>query len=123
LLPVKTEFSPEKRVEEVTKSVEGSGPIAGARGEVTGYEIHMGSSSIEGTVDRPLGEESASTEKVLGTYLHGLFENESPRKKFVENVFSLAGKKEPEVLTSSGRFYEGVADLIEENVNLDWLWG
>lgn len=121
LLPVETEFSPEKRVEEVTMSVEGTGPIAGARGEVTGYEIHMGSSSIEGTVDRPLGTESASTERVLGTYLHGLFENESLRKKFVENVFSLAGRKKPEESARSGRFHEGVADLIEENVDLEWL--
>jgi adenosylcobyric acid synthase len=123
LLPVKTEFSRNKRVKEVTKSLKGYGPLSGAEGDVTGYEIHMGESCVTGEVKNPLGQGSAATDRVLGTYLHGLFENELPRKKFVENLFSLAGKEMPEGRGRTGRFYEGVADLVEANTDLTWLLG
>ncbi|MBS3737005.1 MAG: cobyric acid synthase [Candidatus Bipolaricaulota bacterium] len=123
LLPVETEFSRAKKVKEVTKTLEGYGPLAGAKGEVTGYEIHMGSSTVGGQVKHPLGEESAATGRVLGTYLHGLFENESPRKKFVDNLFTSSGKEKPEVKARPGMFYGEVADLVENNLDLEWLYG
>ncbi|MFB6290636.1 MAG: cobyric acid synthase [Candidatus Bipolaricaulia bacterium] len=121
LLPVETKFSRAKKVKEVTKILEGYGPLAGAKGEVTGYEIHMGTSTIGDQVEHPLGEESAGTDRVLGTYLHGLFENEPPRKQFVDNLFSHTDKEKPEETARSGRFYGEVADLVENNLDLKWL--
>lgn len=123
LLPVDTEFSREKRVEEVTKTVRGFGPLSGFLGEVNGYEIHMGGSTVTGDVAKPLGEESAATERVLGTYLHGLFENREPREKFVENLFELAGKERPERRSAPESPYEAVADMIEENCRLGEILG
>ncbi len=121
LLPVVTEFTRAKKVKEVTEDLEGYGPMAGASTEVTGYEIHMGTSTIVGRVEHPLEEESAATDRVLGTYIHGLFENESPRKKFIDNLYSRSGKEKPATSTRPGKFYEGTADLVEENLDLEWL--
>lgn len=123
LLPVETKFSRTKKVKEVTKTLEGYGPLAGAKGEVTGYEIHMGTSTIRGQVKHPLGKESAATDRVLGTYIHGLFENETPRKKFVDNLFSHSGKEKPEETARTEMFYGEVADLVENNLDLEWLYG
>ncbi|GAB7010103.1 cobyric acid synthase [Halorubrum trueperi] len=95
VLPVETRFSPDKRVKRVTKTVHGVGLVAGASGTATGYEIHMGRTSAvrsSESIARPLGPESAATERVLGTYLHGLFENENVRNAFVKAVFAAAGR-------------------------------
>jgi len=92
VLPVETHFSPDKRVERVTRTVAGVGPLAGATGTAAGYEIHMGRSSPTGETARPLGPESAATGRALGTYLHGLFENGAVRDAFVSTVFVDGGR-------------------------------
>ena len=129
VLPVETQFATEKHVERVTRSVEGVGPLAGAEGTATGYEIHMGRSSPTEAVARPLGPESAATDRALGTYLHGLFENEGARAAFVERVFASAGKSRPAagageddgdaIGEADGRSpYDRAADLVADNVDL-----
>lgn len=74
LLDIDTELTQEKRLEQVT------GRCAFAEGEVTGYEIHMGRSSGPATA-RPafyIGDHAegarSGDDRVLGTYLHGLFD-------------------------------------------------
>ncbi|AZQ13536.1 cobyric acid synthase [Halorubrum sp. PV6] len=126
LLPVETHFSPDKRVERVTRAVDGVGPLSGASGTVTGYEIHMGRSSATAPVARPLGPESAATDRVLGTYLHGLFEDEAVREAFLTTVFEAAGRprltrrSESDASASGDRRspYDRAADLFAENVDL-----
>jgi adenosylcobyric acid synthase len=86
LLPVKTRFSHEKRVQQVAVEVTGIGPIDGATGTVSGYEIHMGQTSHIALLDPPLEKQSAATESVLGTYLHGIFENESVCGAFLNSI-------------------------------------
>ncbi|PAU85379.1 cobyric acid synthase CobQ [Halorubrum salipaludis] len=132
VLPVETHFSPDKRVERVTRSVDGIGPLAGATGTATGYEIHMGRSSPAESVARPVGPESAATDRALGTYLHGIFENETVREAFVERAFAAAGKSRP-AAGSRARDgdataeaddrspYDRAADLVADNVELDAL--
>ncbi len=90
LLPVETRFKTEKRVQQTTTDVTGTGPINGATGTVSGYEIHMGQTSTLEPVEQPLGEQSATTGHVLGTYLHGLFGNDCIRVAFLESVFEHA---------------------------------
>ena len=130
VLPVETRFATEKRVERVTRSVEGIGPLAGAGGTATGYEIHAGRSSPTEDVARPVGPESAATERALGTYLHGLFENEGVRDAFVERVFATAGKPRPTTGSGEGGGagasesrspYDRAADLVADNVDLGAL--
>ncbi|MFW6000414.1 MAG: cobyric acid synthase [Halorubrum sp.] len=126
LLPVETAFSTEKRVERVACAVDGVGPIAGAEGDATGYEIHAGRTRLldgEGGGGRspatePLGAESVATDRVLGTYLHGLFETASVREAFVERVFASAGRTRPDAATGDRSPYERAADLVADNVDL-----
>lgn len=118
LLPVRTEFSTDKRVEEVSRQLEGTGPLAGGDGMVSGYEIHMGSTTVLEDVPGPVGDHSAATGTVLGTYLHGIFENEVPRRSFVRNLFRRKGVKPPEPVGDLDSPYEGVADLVEENLDI-----
>ena len=124
LLPVETTFSRRKRVAPVTWRLDGAGPLAGASGPVTGYEIHGGdtrlAASASGTVEKTDPEATgapaatpdpvscpfeapdregvslgAASGAVVGTYLHGLFENDAAREAFVDAVFDHAGTSRP----------------------------
>jgi adenosylcobyric acid synthase len=123
LLPVETRFSTDKRVERVTRELEGAGPLADASGPVTGYEIHMGRSEHVGSAARPLGASSAATDRVLGTYLHGLFENENARDAFVDAAFDAASHRRPRPRVERRSPDEHAADLLESAVDLDDLRG
>ena len=131
LLPVETEFSTEKRVERATCAVDGVGPIAGAEGRATGYEIRAGRTRLRGDGEErgndeagpsvarePLGAESVATDRVLGTYLHGLFETETVRNAFVEAVFASAGRRRPDATAADRSPYERAADLVADHVDL-----
>lgn len=122
LLPVRTRFSSEKRVEQVTVSVDGVGPIADATGVARGYEIHMGETQVTESVCQPLGAQSAATDRVLGTYLHGLFENDNVRDAFVEHLFDQATVDRIAPAAPADRRpspYDRAADLIGREIKLD----
>ena len=117
LLPVETTFSPEKRVTQTTVTVEGAGPLAGATGETTGYEIHAGDTRRLGDVPAPLGPDSARVGGVLGTYLHGLFENDAVRQAFLDGVFASAGVERPTDDAEDVNPYDAAARLVGEHVD------
>ncbi|SDG36227.1 cobyric acid synthase [Halorientalis regularis] len=138
LLPVETRFEADKQVEPVTREVRGVGPLSGATGTVRGYEIHMGKTRLIGEAERPFpGDEGrepdgAATERVLGTYLHGLFENPTARTVFVESVFAAADRDRPsggESATGTAGTAPGGIDaaadraaaLLRDYVDLDLL--
>ncbi|MFC7139744.1 cobyric acid synthase [Halosimplex aquaticum] len=116
LLPVETRFSPDKRVERVTRRLDGTGPLAGADGAVSGYEIHMGETRLlaDADVTRPFpdADGGAATDRVLGTYLHGLFENEVAREAFVATAFAGAGVERPTAGAIPESPYDRAADLV-----------
>jgi adenosylcobyric acid synthase len=86
LLPIDTEFRPEKTTRQVRGRVLATaGPLAAAHGSpVTAYEIHMGQSTPTGAEPlhppfrldggRPDGA-LAGDGRILGTYLHGVLDN------------------------------------------------
>ncbi|MEF8872501.1 MAG: cobyric acid synthase [Haloarculaceae archaeon] len=122
LLPVETHFQPEKRVESVTHEIDGAGPFSGAVGTVTGYEIHMGRTELVGETVQPFGNGGVATERVLGTYLHGIFENENVRRAFVETVFERASVVSPRTGTQTKPSpYDRSATLLQEYVDLESL--
>lgn len=125
LLPVETRFTEEKRVEPVSRAIHGCGPLTGASGDVTGYEIHMGETTLLADLDRPFEESGAATDRVLGTYMHGLFENRTVRDAFLDTVFECAGMERSAVTTeSTGRTetaetpYDRAAALVRQHVDL-----
>lgn len=120
LLPIETRFSPEKRVRRATVEVSGAGPIDGATGTVSGYEIHMGRTTQTVSVEQPLGEQSAAVPLVLGTYLHGVFENESVRDAFLDSVFHGTDKHRPSPIERPHSPHVEAAQLVEQ-LNLSWI--
>ncbi|MFC6769158.1 cobyric acid synthase CobQ, partial [Natrinema soli] len=81
-----------------------------------------------GDVSRPLGDSSAARGRVLGTYLHGLFDNASVRTAFLETVARTAGVDRPsreDTAVSSmtadrtgSTPYDRAARLVREHVDL-----
>ncbi|WP_101295555.1 cobyric acid synthase [Halegenticoccus soli] len=126
LLPVETRFSPEKRVEAVDLRLDGVGPLAGAAGPVSGYEIHMGETAATGPLRLPFSREGgdataalgAATDRVLGTYLHGLFENRGAREAFVDAAFGAAGRERPDAPSATESPYDRAADLVAEHLDV-----
>ncbi|MFB6127348.1 MAG: cobyric acid synthase [Halolamina sp.] len=124
LLPVETTFSPEKRVERVAYDLDGVGPLAGATGRATGYEIHAGDTAATAAVARPVGPDSAARGDVLGTYLHGLFETPAARRAFRVAAYEFADRDPPAVDASADADrdpYAAAAALVADNVALDPL--
>lgn len=122
MLPVETRFSSTKNVEAVTHEFNGVGPLAGASGAVSGYEIHMGETTACAPVDQPFPEEGArkgaATAHVFGTYLHGLFENTTACEAFLDAVFAAAGHARPDRLDDRVSPYDRAATLVKEHVDL-----
>ncbi|HKJ58946.1 MAG TPA: cobyric acid synthase CobQ, partial [Halobacteriales archaeon] len=118
LLPVETTYAAEKSVERVRVRVEGCGPLAGASGVVRGYEIHHGETVATGPVDRPLGSNSARRGPVVGTYLHGLFENDAVREAFVGVVFEAAGRRRPRTVARQASPFDAAASLVRDGLDL-----
>jgi adenosylcobyric acid synthase len=133
LLPIETGFSRRKRVAPATWELDGVGPLAAASGPVEGYEIHGGETRAAtgspdptapdpvrfpfSTPDREGVTLGAAAGNVLGTYLHGLFENDTAREAFVDAAFEHAGVSRPEAAADtdpgSGP-YERAADLVAD---------
>lgn len=120
LLPVETRFSEEKSVERVERELRGVGPLRDARGQVSGYEIHMGETRLTEAVERPFEDDGAATERVVGTYLHGLFENRIARDAFLDHVFKCAGCTRPESAVENSP-YGRAAALVADHIALDSL--
>ena len=130
-LPVETQFSTEKHVEAVERTLAPTAALGGATGTVSGYEIHMGDTapreskgSSTDDIDRPVGPSSAAVGDVLGTYLHGLFENETARRGFLAAVFEAAGRRPPEAAGSDAGVadpYDAAAELVASNLDLSPL--
>ncbi len=113
----------EKRTVQVKKTVTGKGPILDKiwGQEISGYEIHMG-------VTRPkdgaaFGDDGAVAESglVIGTYLHGIFENENFRNAFLDYLYSRRNltreRKAPE-----GKGFDELASLVEHELDMNKIW-
>jgi len=119
LLPVETHFEQEKRVEPVSRHVVGTGPLAGVSTTVSGYEIHMGRTRVVGDA-APFGDSGAATDRVLGTYLHGIFGTDAVRDAFLDRVFAAAGIDRPADTPDADRSpHDRAARLIRDYVDLD----
>ena len=71
-------------------------------------------------VARPFPDAAAgaATDRVLGTYLHGLFENDTAREAFVERVFADAGLDRPPAAAPDDSPFDRAAALVADNVDL-----
>lgn len=124
----------EKRTLQVKKRVTGGGPILdGIQGqEVTGYEIHMG---VTFPKDEAAFADDGAVAKdglVIGTYLHGIFENENFRNAFLDCLYS---RRKAVQNSASGRIrdcrptashegdmYDELSKAVEANLRMDEIW-
>lgn len=121
LLDVATTFDAyEKKTVQVTKIVADNGAILGSiKGEeISGYEIHMGSTESSAPV---FGDDGCIDESglVIGTYLHGLFDNENVRHALLSHLHEKKGiEYVPQVPASELDAYEELADVVREHVDM-----
>lgn len=140
LLNVKTVFQQNKVTTQVKASVNGGdGILEGLDGTVVeGYEIHMGATEyMEGcvpylTVNSVLGQDNIKVDgvrsgNVLGTYIHGIFDNAGFTLGLINNLRKSKGlEKTGDAGMSFKDFkecqYDKLADLIRNNVDMDKIY-
>jgi adenosylcobyric acid synthase len=138
LLPVDTTFAPAKRTNRVrARVVAAAGPFAAAgESELRGYEIHMGhTGALNGArplfrkfersddpTDEPDGVVSADG-RVLGTYLHGLFDNDALRASLVGWLRRQRGLDGPPALARLDRAeqYDSLAAVVRRSLDVEAL--
>ncbi|OPY54481.1 MAG: cobyric acid synthase [Methanosaeta sp. PtaU1.Bin112] len=123
----------EKKTVQVKKVVTGGGPVLDPiRGQpITGYEIHMGVTSPKG--EKAFGDDGAVSENgmVIGTYLHGLFENDNFRNSFLDFLrrrkgigdgMSSLSKAETKSGAAKVDGFEQLAKATEANLDMTKVW-
>ncbi len=128
----------EKKTVQVEKTVTGGGPILEPiRGQkVRGYEIHMGVTSPK--EDSAFGDDGAVSESgiVIGTYLHGLFDNHNFRTAFLdflrsrkknqsgesESVLSEVEAMRSEARAAESDGFANLARATESHLDIKKIW-
>lgn len=131
LLPVETTMQETK----VTAQVKGRRSNL----EVTGYEIHMGETTLKGVepfahittennqeVDRLDGAVSTDG-KVFGTYLHGVFDGSEFRRDFLNQVRKNKGLEPLNQITQEykdfkAEQYDKLADSLRESLDMEKIY-
>ena len=143
LLNMSTTFDPDKITTQVQAEVLGVGPLLkGAVGQsVKGYEIHMGRSVLADGVEPAFRIFERSTQKVeildggvrsdgkvFGTYIHGIFDNDSFRRHIIDLIRIDKGW-EPMVTDNLVTVFEQrdkdfnkLADVVRNSLNMDLLY-
>jgi len=137
LLPVVTTLAGEKTTTQVRGAVLG---LPGRGLEVTGYEIHLGVTSVRGPGEPALTLTSQNkapaavpdgwvcpTGRIMGTYVHGLFDADDFRQAFVAALFGTRGMAtEESPLWSLQDFLEAqfdrLAEALRRHLDLARLW-
>jgi len=119
LLPVATEMSRDKHLSQTTVTVDAPlvfpGPV-----RVNGYEIHMGRTRAQAEfvplgpgLDESIGAISEDGQ-VAGTYLHGIFDNDELRRKFLDFLRVKKGLGPKETISSYRSFREEQLDRLAQ---------
>lgn len=127
ILPIETQFSETKTTCQVTRRVVADrGLFAALNGEiVSGYEIHHGRTASTAPLFSAVDDASetdgslAPDGKSFGTYLHGLFFNDSFRRSWLKSL-GIAPDPENDAAKISDAF-NALADHLEKNLNISQL--
>jgi adenosylcobyric acid synthase len=143
LLPVETTFAAEKRTVQVEGRVLGSAaPLAAAAGApLRAYEIHMGQTrTLPDTpalppafeLDGPNGPQPdgvvAQSGTVIGTYLHGLFDNAPVRSALLSWVAARKGlpasviETAPDPASTVDAEFDRLAAVLRESLDITRLY-
>jgi adenosylcobyric acid synthase len=129
LLPLKTHFKKEKKVERVVgMSIH---PLLNNI-VVDGYEIHLGVSEADYNEEflpliRTKGNEDGLADKkmrVAGTYLHNIFHNDQFRNSCLNIIRKSKGYDEKPIVNTGKlkeKGYDDLAKAARENLNMDYI--
>lgn len=142
LLPLHTTFAPKKtRTQVVGKTSTFTGFWSAlSQCAFTGYEIHMGvTTSIQDVAPSPFSElENSIThtmshdgwvqDNILGSYVHGLFEEGDVCARFLERLWAYKYKEEKKFPSFSfsqqkEEQYDLLADAMREHLDIDNIYG
>ena len=136
LLPIETVFAGDKQTVQVQATLHAEvGPFAGLAGApIRGYEIHMGRSRPLDESDSWLCQISSSTDghfdgvvtangRIWGTYLHGIFDNDSLRHAWLRSLgWQATGQR-----FDREAAYNRLADHVQAHLDMAMLrriiWG
>ena len=137
LLPSVTVFEEEKTRTRVTGTFRGvEGIFSGLSGiDFEGYEIHMGTSSLEeGNVLADIAEDGAPAKadglnsgNVYGSYVHGIFDRDEVAKSIISALLRAKGLSDEDVVSTDmaaykEQQYDLLADGIRRNMDMDLLY-
>ena len=121
LLPLTTTFAADKFTRQVTiTDIDFDFLNTHITGKnLDGYEIHSG--ITEGLDNRKI----ITADNILGTYVHGIFDNDDFRRQIL-NTVRLRKKLQPikntrNVRAEKQRNYERLAKIVRKNLNMDFL--
>jgi adenosylcobyric acid synthase len=136
LLPIRVRFGSTKRTTQVRARSTQAHWLA-SEGQLVGYEIHMGKVEREGaaagafTIHARNGEPEDAVDgavspggAVIGTMIHGLFENEGTRRALVASLRIARGWANvatPAVAAEGADEYDRLADVLRANLRTDLL--
>ncbi len=139
LLDAVTVFIRQKRTVQVRARVTaGTGILAGVKGqEIDGYEIHMGKcltqdkQGVFSVLQTPQGEagyaDGAVNTKgnVVGTYIHGIFNNGSFRWHFLNSLRQYHGLSQwnDDASVDKEDQYDRLATLVRRNLDMEKIYG
>ncbi|MBR0261792.1 MAG: cobyric acid synthase [Selenomonadaceae bacterium] len=120
LLPIETTFTAEKFTRQVTIPEIDFEFLSNriVSKNLDGYEIHAGESNLR-------GEKIISRGNIFGTYVHGIFDNDDFRRKFL-NAVRLKKNLPPlqsvrNVRAEKQKNYERLAKIVRDNLNMNLL--
>ncbi|MCQ6279454.1 cobyric acid synthase [Bacillus sp. EB600] len=127
LLPIQTTITKEK----TTVLSDGMLELYGKSFSVTGYEIHMGETEVDGgckglieTKGRTDGCKTAD-EKIIGTYFHGIFHNDEFRGELLNQIRHTKGLAPIQQRVSFNQLreesFDRLADHVRGHVKLDLI--
>ncbi|MFA4861081.1 cobyric acid synthase [Methanoregula sp.] len=120
LLDCITHFvSYDKKTTQVTRTACDIPPILSSVGEVSGYEIHMGTTTPKTSREALQGDGLASDDGlVFGTYLHGLFLNPSAANALLSYLHARKGLPFTPIAAAADP-YDLLAEIFEKHVDMD----
>ncbi|MBQ9001793.1 MAG: cobyric acid synthase [Eggerthellaceae bacterium] len=126
LLPTRTVFEPAKRQVRVATSIgKLEGPLAALSGmPVEGYEIHMGTTTLEG---EPVTAPVVGIGNVYGTYIHGIFDTKECAEALASPLFEAKGLDAADVRAHDMKAYkeeqyDKLARAMRDNMDMELIY-
>ena len=123
--------------EKTTKQIKAHSPLLSIS-QLTGYEMHMGETSpVSNSVMRPFIIIERAGKKVyiedggvnkdftaLGTYIHGILDNDALRRKLLNTVRERKGLKPIYKITSYDKefAYNRLANIMQQHLNINLIY-